>query len=71
MRTLPTICVHSCKVSQVSLHAAFAIRVPVNRLATRDPIGHAWRPASGPHRFLVARFAGDPDAVIEDVDMSR
>jgi len=51
--------------------AAFAIRVPVNRLATRDPIGHAWRPASGPHRFLVARFAGDPDAVIEDVDMSR
>jgi hypothetical protein len=39
------------------------ITVPVDRLATRDPQRRAWRPAEGKHRFTVARFAGDPDAV--------
>ena len=44
-------------------------RVPVDRLATRDPIAHAWRPASGPHHISVARHAGDPDAATTDLDL--
>jgi beta-glucosidase len=43
--------------------AGFEIRVPFDRLATRDPDARKWRPAAGRHRFVVARFAGDPDAV--------
>ncbi|MCU1399915.1 MAG: beta-glucosidase-like glycosyl hydrolase [Acidimicrobiales bacterium] len=41
----------------------FDIVVPKVRLATRDPEARAWRPASGTHRLLVGRFAGDPEAV--------
>jgi len=41
----------------------FDIVVPSERLATRDPREKSWRPASGIHRILVGRFAGDPQAV--------
>jgi len=50
-------------------HARFDVAVPVERLATRDPEQHAWTPAAGRHRFVVARYAGDPDAVTFDVDL--
>jgi beta-glucosidase len=49
--------------------ARFEVRVPVDRLATRDPAKHAWVPAAGRHRFVVARHAGDPEAVTADVDL--
>ena len=49
--------------------SAFEIAVPVDRLATRDPNGRAWRPAAGRHRFVVARFAGDPDAIPIEIDL--
>jgi beta-glucosidase len=47
----------------------FAITVPVERLATRDPHRHAWTPATGRHRFVVARCAGDPTGHRLDVDL--
>jgi beta-glucosidase len=47
--------------------APFRVVVPVDRLATRDPERRAWRAATGPHRVRVARFAGDPRAVVVDV----
>ncbi|MCU1396192.1 MAG: beta-glucosidase-like glycosyl hydrolase [Ilumatobacteraceae bacterium] len=40
----------------------FDLALPLDRLATRDPVARAWRPASGAHRIVVARFAGDPGA---------
>jgi beta-glucosidase len=43
--------------------ARFELGLPVDRLATRDPAARRWRPAAGRHRFVVARFAGDPEAV--------
>ena len=49
--------------------AQFEVRVPVERLATRDPAKHAWIPAGGRHRFVVARYAGDPNAVVADLDL--
>jgi beta-glucosidase len=45
----------------------FSIRIPVARLATRDPDAHAWRPARGSHTVTVARHADDPAAVAVDV----
>jgi beta-glucosidase len=42
--------------------AGFAIDVPIARLATRDPVVHAWRPAAGKHGFTVGRYAGEPEA---------
>ena len=45
------------------------VEVPVDRLATRDPEQHTWRPAHGGHRFVVARHAGDPGAVVIDLDL--
>jgi len=47
----------------------FEIAVPVDRLATRDPEHHRWLPARGPHRMLVARYAGDPAAGAVAVDL--
>ncbi len=47
----------------------FEVRVPVERLATRDANGGAWRAASGHHRFIIARFASDPDACSAEVDL--
>jgi beta-glucosidase len=49
--------------------AAFEISVPVDRLATRDPQSRTWRPAAGPHRFVVARFAGDPAATTVELEL--
>jgi len=43
--------------------ATATVRVPPDRLATRDPDRHAWRPPVGAHVLGVARFAGDPDVV--------
>lgn len=48
---------------------AFTIRVPNDRLATRDPLAHAWRPPTGRHRITIARHAGDPNAVTIDVGL--
>lgn len=45
------------------------IAVPLDRLATRDPERHAWRPPSGPHRITIARNACDPDARTVGVDL--
>lgn len=47
----------------------FALVVPQDRLATRDPARRVWRPPTGPHRFVVARFAGDPDAVTTELHL--
>jgi beta-glucosidase len=44
------------------------ITVSEDRLATRDPQRHEWRPPTGRHRLLVARFAGDPDRRTHEVD---
>jgi len=49
--------------------AVARIRVPLDRLATRDPERHAWQPPSGRHRIAVARFAGDPDARSHAVEL--
>ena len=46
------------------------IEVPTERLATRDPAAHQWRSARGVHRFAVSRFAGDPDAISLQVELS-
>jgi beta-glucosidase len=46
------------------------VEVPLDRLATRDPQRHAWRSASGPHRIIVARFAGDPDRAVHAIAIS-
>ena len=45
------------------------LRVPPSRLATRDTAGRRWRPASGTHRFSIARHAADPDAIGLDVEL--
>jgi beta-glucosidase len=49
--------------------ASFEIVVPLDRLATRDSERRAWNPPTGDHRIVVARFAGDPDAVSADIDL--
>jgi beta-glucosidase len=49
--------------------ATFRIVVPRDRLATRDPVAHTWRPASGRHQLRVARHAGDPAAVTHAVEL--
>ncbi|MFN8035422.1 MAG: glycoside hydrolase family 3 N-terminal domain-containing protein [Acidimicrobiia bacterium] len=41
-------------------HVDVTIRIPVERLATRDAERRAWRPAAGEHAVVVARYAGDP-----------
>ena len=50
-------------------HAAFELTIPHDRLATRDATLKSWRPATGRHRFVVARFAGDPDGVAFHLDL--
>ncbi|MEA5558033.1 glycoside hydrolase family 3 protein [Nodularia spumigena] len=50
--------------------AAVTVEVPLERLATRNPEQHRWEAPSGPHRILVARFAGDPDARTHRIDLS-
>jgi beta-glucosidase len=50
--------------------ATFDVTVSVDRLATRDTERRAWRRAGGRHQFVVARFAGDPDATTVAVDIA-
>jgi beta-glucosidase len=45
------------------------VRVPLDRLATRDPEAHGWRAPAGRYRLVVGRFAGDPDGVVVEVDL--
>lgn len=45
------------------------IVIPRERLARRDAERRAWLPPSGPHRFIVSRFAGDPDATIVTLEL--
>jgi beta-glucosidase len=56
---------------QVPAHdtTAFEIAVPVDRLATRDSDRRTRQPATGRHRIAVARYAGDPDAAIVDIEL--
>jgi beta-glucosidase len=48
---------------------AFEVRIPVDRLATRDPVGHAWRAPAGRYRITVGRHAADPPAAVADVEL--
>jgi beta-glucosidase len=48
---------------------AFEVSVPLERLETRDPGAHCWRPPLGRHRITVARHAEDPEAVNVEVDV--
>ena len=43
--------------------ASLTVRIPPDRLATRDPDQHVWRPPAGEYLLRVARFAGDPDGI--------
>ncbi len=54
--------------ARAGTHTSFTITVPLERFATRDSLGHCWRPADGRHRVTVARNARDPDARVFDVD---
>jgi len=47
----------------------FELEVPVDLLATRDPVAHTWQPARGPHRIAVARHAGDARATEVRLDL--
>lgn len=49
--------------------ADFEIVISADRLATRDPELHQWRPAVGRHRLTVARHAADPDGVMAEIDL--
>lgn len=49
--------------------APFALDIPVEGLATRDPVARNWRPAEGRHRVVVARFVGDPHAVAASIHL--
>jgi beta-glucosidase len=53
---------------QAGQDGAFTVRVPMRRLATRDPVAHAWRSPAGRHRISVARHAGDPSAVAIEIE---
>jgi beta-glucosidase-like glycosyl hydrolase len=48
---------------------AFAILVPIDRLASRDPRRHAWATPNGRHRIVVARHAGDPAGHAVELDL--
>ena len=50
--------------------ARFAVQVPLDRLARRDPVAHAWSAPTGLHRVVVRRHADDPTAVAVTVDLS-
>ena len=47
----------------------FTIRVPLDRMRTRDSEGRCWRPATGEHELVVARFVGDPTSWLLRVDI--
>lgn len=47
----------------------FAVRIPLDRLATRDPDRHEWRQPAGRHLITVGRYVGDPSAAVAPVDL--
>ena len=47
----------------------FAVSIPKDRLATRDPVRHAWVEPTGPHRVTIGRNAGDPAGVSVRIDL--
>jgi beta-glucosidase len=49
--------------------AEFEIVVPLDLLSTRDSAQRTWQPATGTHRIITSRFAGDPDASITEVHL--
>jgi beta-glucosidase len=49
--------------------APFEVRVPLERLETRDPEAHCWRPPRGRHRITVARHAEDRGAMSTEIDV--
>ncbi len=49
--------------------APFEVIVPLDRIATRDANTRTWRPATGRHTILVARFAGDPDGTAIEIEL--
>ncbi len=49
--------------------ASFDVVVLRERLATRDPHAKVWRPASGRHTIITARFSGDPSASSTAIDL--
>jgi hypothetical protein len=49
--------------------APFEVTVPLERLETRDPEAHCWRPPRGRYRLTVARHAEDPEAVGVEIDL--
>jgi beta-glucosidase len=49
--------------------APFAVDVPLDRLATRDPDRRAWTPPSGTYRLSVARHAEDANARAIEVEL--
>ena len=56
MRTLPTICVHRCNVSQVSLHAASGKSGHIPFLLDCESSSHQC-PMTGQYRIVVAHDA--------------
>lgn len=47
----------------------FEIRVPLDRLATRDPVEHRWRLPEGRHGVIVARHAEDESGLTFEVEL--
>lgn len=47
----------------------FEIRVPIDRLATRDPEEHRWRLPEGRHRVIVARHAGEEGGLTFELEL--
>ena len=45
------------------------LRVPLDRLARRDPAAHEWMAPAGRHQVVVARHAEDPDATRVELDL--
>ena len=45
------------------------IVIPVARLATRDPVGRTWVPASGQYGLSVCRYVGDPGGSTFAIDL--
>ena len=49
--------------------APFSLEMSLERLATRDPVAHAWQPPAGSHTITVARSADDPHALVLDIQL--
>jgi beta-glucosidase len=66
----PARLVHFARVDVTAGSASpFEVAVGLDRLATRDPERRAWQPATGCHRIIIGRFAGDPASVTAELDL--